>query len=172
METVDALMTRLRAAAPSAREAVKREILSLAQGAQGRAVREHLESLKRGELLEIQWEIEEILDASSPAPATAPAPAAPAPAAAQPDAPEATPQEVPPPPGRGVSPKDLVTVYDDPRGLMLHKTKAGDRWFATQADPYTGQPQTFELRPSDVAQLKTQLARSPYWVIGAGGVGA
>ncbi|HHO54592.1 MAG TPA: hypothetical protein ENK18_27885 [Deltaproteobacteria bacterium] len=59
-------------------------------------------------------------------------------------------------------------VYNDPRGLVLHKTKTGDRWIATQRDPRTGQPQSFELHPTEVDQLKAQLQGSPYWVIGAG----
>ena len=40
------------------------------------------------------------------------------------------------------------------------------------SDLRTGQPQTFELHPQEIQQLKTQLAGSPYWVIGAGGVSA
>jgi len=51
---------------------------------------------------------------------------------------------------------------------MLHKSKVGDRWFATQVDPQTGQPQTFELQPYEVKQLQTQLKGSPYWLVGAG----
>jgi hypothetical protein len=42
----------------------------------------------------------------------------------------------------------------------------GDRWFATQVDPRSGQPQTFELHASEVSQLKMQLMGSPYWVTG------
>ena len=58
-----------------------------------------------------------------------------------------------------------MTVYEDPRGLVLYKTKVGDRWFATQMDPRTGQPQTFELRSHEVSQLRMQLQGSPYWVV-------
>jgi serine/threonine protein kinase len=76
-----------------------------------------------------------------------------------------------PDPNRPLTMKDLVTIYDDPRGLVLHRSKVGNRWFATQADPYTGQPQTFELRPAEISQLKAQLAGSPYWVLGAVGPG-
>jgi hypothetical protein len=60
-------------------------------------------------------------------------------------------------------------IYDDPRGLVLHKTKTGgERWFATQFDPQTRQPQTFELHPEEIAQLKQTLAGSPHWVLGSG----
>jgi hypothetical protein len=51
---------------------------------------------------------------------------------------------------------------------MLHKSKVGDRWFATQVDPATRQPQTFELHPQEVSQLRMQLHGSPYWLLGAG----
>ena len=65
-----------------------------------------------------------------------------------------------------------MLVYDDPRGLMLHKAKVGERWFATQVDPRTGTPQTFELHAQEITALKQQLASSPYWLLGAGGVSA
>ena len=63
---------------------------------------------------------------------------------------------------------DLDMVYDDPRGLQLYKHKLQDRWFAVQADPMSGQPRMFELHPSEVSQLKSQLQGSPYWMLGAG----
>ncbi len=168
MQSAEGWLEKLRRASVSERETIKAALIELAQGPVGAAVREYLDSARRGELLEIQWEIEEVLEAAAP-----PAPVAdpmPAPAAAAPPPP--VPAEEPPAPAgpRPLSMKDLVTVYDDPRGLMLHTSKAGDRWFATQVDPYSGQPQTFELRPAEVTQLKAQLARSPYWVLGSGGV--
>ncbi|NCG21302.1 MAG: hypothetical protein GWP91_20020, partial [Rhodobacterales bacterium] len=62
---------------------------------------------------------------------------------------------------------DLNLVYQDPRGLVLHKSKVGERWFATQKDPRSGQPQTFELQDAEISQLKIQLNGSPYWVANA-----
>lgn len=162
MEAVDKLVQALRQAGWEAREPVKAQLITLASGPDGKAVRDHLESAKRGELLEIQWEIDEVLEATTPRKAEPPKKAeAPAP-----------PPEAPPDPNKPLSAKDLNLVYDDPRGLMLHKSKVGERWFATQFDPRTGQPQTFELHAQEIQQLKTQLAGSPYWVIGAGGVAA
>jgi hypothetical protein len=121
-------------------------------------VRSYLDNAKRGELLEVQWEIEEVVDATTPKKLDPPK-----------KAPEPAPEpEAPPDPSKPITQKDLTVVYDDPRGLVLHKTKVGDRWFATQVDPRTGQPQTFELHAQEVAQLKTQLAGSPYWVLGSG----
>ena len=157
MQTVEALVARLRAADWKERDAIKEEMLALARGETGARVREHLDTLRKGELLEIQWEIEEVLEKTAPPKPVSAAPAAPAPA-----------PEPAPDPNRPLTSKDLVLVYDDPRGLLLHKAKVGERWFATQADPRTGQPQTFELHAQEIAQLKTQLAGSPYWVLGTG----
>jgi hypothetical protein len=159
MDEVDRLIEALRKATYKEREPIKQQLLALARGPQGAAVRDHVENARRGELLEIQWELEEVLDATAPKKPEVVKKAEPPP-----------PAEPPPDANRPLTAKDLVLVYDDPRGLMLHKAKVGERWFATQADPRTGQPQTFELHPSEVAQLKTQLAGSPYWVIGAAGV--
>lgn len=161
MEEVDRLVAALRQAPWDAREPIKKDLQARAAGPAGAKVREHLENLKRGELLEVQWEIEEVLEAVTPKQAEPPKKEAPAP-----------PPEAPPDPNRPLTAKDLVLAYDDPRGLLLHKTKAGpERWFATQADPRTGQPQTFELHAQEIAQLKGQLANSPYWVIGVQGAG-
>jgi hypothetical protein len=99
--------------------------------------------------------VQAVLEETKPPPAPAPA--------ADPAAEEPKPEEK-----KRLTQADLVLVYDDPRGLLLHKTKVGDRWFATQADPRTGQPQTFELRAQEISQLKIQLHGSPYWVLGAG----
>jgi hypothetical protein len=154
MDHIDALIARLRRAAPGERAEIKAELTTLATGAPGAPVRDHLESAKRGELLEVQWEIEDVLEATTPkrAPAAAPPP---------------PPPEPKPDPNKPLTSKDLTLVYDDPRGLLLHKSKVGDRWFATQHDQRTGQPQTFELQAQEVDALKKQLAGSPYWVLGA-----
>jgi hypothetical protein len=133
-------------------------MLALARGNDAKRVREHLDNARRGELLEIQWEIEEVLEQTAP----------PKPVSAAPPAPPPEPEPAPDP-NRPLTSKDLTLVYDDPRGLVLHKAKVGDRWFATQVDPRTQQPQTFELHPQEITQLKQQLAGSPYWVLGAGG---
>jgi hypothetical protein len=158
MEEVVRLIEALRSASYKEREPIKQELLALARGPGGAAVRDQIESARRGELLEIQWELEEVLDATAPKKAEPEKPVPPPPA------------EAPADPNRPLTAKDLVLVYDDPRGLMLHKAKVGDRWFATQVDPRTNQPQTFELHATEIAQLKTQLAGSPYWVLGAAGV--
>lgn len=156
MEQIDALIVALRAAKATDREDLKAQLVSLCKGPEGAAARERLDAARKGELLEIQWEIEEVLEATAPPKKEAPKP------------PEAPKPEEKPDPNKPLSAKDLTLVYDDPRGLMLHKSKVGERWFATQFDPRSGQPQTFELHPQEIAQLKAQLQGSPYWVIGSG----
>lgn len=161
MEAINTLIDALRTANHDARTDIKAEIIALAKGDDGSAVREHLENLKRGELLEIQWEIDDVLDESAPPPVEPP-PVEPEPETAQPvdEAPEASGQQ------ERLTAADLNLVYDDPRGFMLHKSKVGDRWFATQVDPSTGMPQTFELHAQEIEQLKAQLQGSPYWRLG------
>ncbi len=158
MEEVDRLVAQLRTASYTAREPIKQALIVHAGGPDGVRVREHLESVKRGELLEVQWEIEEVIEATAPK-------------VVAPPKPKEEPKPEPPPedPNRPLTSKDLVMIYDDPRGLVLHKTKQGpERWFATQFDPRSGQPQTFELQAAEIAQLKQQLVGSPHWVLGSG----
>ena len=161
MEAINTLIDALRTANHDARSGIKNELIALAKGTEGSEVREHLENLKRGELLEIQWEIDDVLDESAPLP-TEPPPVEPEPEPEQPadEAPETPDQQ------ERLTAADLDMVYDDPRGFMLHKSKVGDRWFATQVDPSTGMPQTFELHAQEIEQLKAQLQGSPYWRIG------
>ncbi len=162
MEEVDRLLALLRSGSSAGREAAKQALLALAAGETGKRVREHLESCKRGELLEVQWEIEEIVEATAPKVDPPPKPAV-----------KEEPKPEVPDPNKPLTSKDLTLIYDDPRGLVLHKTKLGpERWFATQFDPRSGQPQTFELVAEEIVQLKQQLAGSPHWVIGGGGLAA
>ncbi|MBX2796655.1 MAG: hypothetical protein KTR31_03265 [Myxococcales bacterium] len=160
-EALDALVERLTAAAYKDRDAIKEELLREASAHADRSsVLEHLESAKRGiDELELRWEVDEVIEALTPEPE--PEPEEPEP---EPEEPEQTRDGQP---GQ-LTAADLDMVYHDPSGLVLHKTKVGDRWFATQTNPRTGQPQMFELHPSDVQQLKVQLAGSPYWMLGAG----
>lgn len=153
---VGALVDALRAFEDE--DAIKDKLRDLLVGPHAAQAREAVESRLRGERLEVQWELEEVLEATAPKPVE---PATPPPAAEKPKA-----DEPPEDPNKPLTAADLVPVYDDPRGLMLHKSKKGDRWFATQFDPRSGQPQTFELMPQEITQLKTQLAGSPYWLLG------
>ena len=149
---VAAAVARFRRATEEQLVAARAELTVLLQGDAGEAVRGIVEKVMRGELLEVQWEVEEVLDATAPA-------AAPSELEPEPE-PEPEPEEEP---ERPLTAADLSPVYEDPRGLVLYKTKVGDRWFATQVDPRTGQPQTFELRSHEVSQLRMQLQGSPHW---------
>ena len=157
MEAIDALIAQLRKAKHGDREAIKEELLTLARGPRASEAREYMEQRLKGEVLEVQWEIEEVLEATAPKKPEPPAKPAPEP--------EPEPEQADP--NRPLTQADLKLVYDDPRGLMLHKTKVGNRWFVTQVDPRTGQPQTFELHAQEVQQIKAQLQGSPYWMLGA-----
>ena len=161
MEAINTLIDALRTARHDARSSIKNELIALATGAEGSEVREHLENLKRGELLEIQWEIDDVIDESAPPKIDDPEEV--------PGDEEPAEQETPNDSDDSNAPltaADLNLVYDDPRGFMLHKSKVGERWFATQVDPSTSLPQTFELHPNEIEQLKAQLQGSPYWRLG------
>jgi hypothetical protein len=151
------IVARLRRAGWKEREGIKEELMALAKqfpvGApETSKLREWLENARKELSLEARWEVDEVIEAITPPPAAA---------ATEP------PKEVEDP-NRPLSMSDLNLVYDDPRGLMLYKSKKGERWFATQVDPMSGRPQTFELRAQEITQLKTQLEGSPYWVLGSG----
>jgi hypothetical protein len=158
-DSIDALVARLKAAGWKERDALKEELQVAALAVTDRvAVREHLELGLKSLPLEVRWEVEEVLEALAPPP---------------PEPEEVEELEDPPEPEESADPaqlkmSDLDLVYDDPRGLMVYKHKLSERWFAVQPDPRSGQPQMFELQPQEVTQLKSQLAGSPYWLLGAG----
>lgn len=149
-QVIDPIVARLKQADWKAREAIKDELLAVAEAYGDRhAMERALEEAKKGLDLERRWDIDEVLESLKPAP-------------------EPEPEEPEDEDGEDAAGQPrMVLVYDDPRGLRLHRTEDGTRWFATQPDPYTGQPQTFEVPPAQVAQLKAQLQGSPYWMIGA-----
>lgn len=154
LDALDAVLDRLAAATWKERESIKDELATLgAQFDDRSSVLSYLESKTREiDDLELRWEVEAVIETLTPPPEPE-------------DEPEAEPE---PEKEEPIQPGDLELVYQDPRGLLLHKTKDGERWFATQRDPRTGQPQTFELRDTEISQLKLQLMGSPYWVSGAG----
>ena len=152
MNEIDQEVMRLVGASWDEREASKAALLALALAHSDRvAVCERLEEVKRTiDSLEVRWELEEVIEALQPAPEPEPEP-------------EASDEEEAP----ANAESDFVLVYDDPRGLLLHKSRTGDRWLVTQPDPQTGQPATFPISPEQLSQVKAQLRGSPYWVLGA-----
>jgi hypothetical protein len=157
-QRIEGIIARLKAASWRDRDAIREELLAAARAAHERsAVLDILANARKDMSLELRWEIDEILAALAPPPAPVPP--------KEEEEEEAAAGEPEDP--KRIRMGDLKIVYDDPRGLQVYKTRKGDRWFAMQADPSTGRPQTFELHPQEVEQLKRQLQGSPYWVIGS-----
>ena len=150
MDGVDGWVRKLTTCAWDEREDVKKGLLKEARShANTGMVVARLESVKRGvDDLEVRWELEEVIEMLTP-----------------PEEPVEEPEEEKPEDPKA---SDFDLVYDDPRGLLLHRNKEGDQWLLTQPDPYTGQPSTVALPPEQLEQVKTQLKGSPYWVLGAG----
>lgn len=163
MSTLDALtaiMERLGKASDDEVDAIKAELQAAAEAFDDRTrAIDHLEHTKKDlNSLELRWEVDEVIEAVTPPP--------------EPEEPEEEEEGEEPgedDPDKPLSAADLDLVYDDPRGLLVYKHKRAERWFLTQVNPYTGQPQTAELHPQEVEQLKQKLAGSPYWVLGSGG---
>ena len=153
MTEIDALIQHLRDADEAGRVLIRDKLLSACQGDAGKDVQDYLATTARQEVLEVQWELEEVLETVNPPPPPPEPEEAEEAEEAGESAPKAPPQAA-----------DLDLVYNDPRGLAVHRTKDASRWFATQVDPRTGSPQTIELRDAEISQLKMQLSGSPYWV--------
>lgn len=47
---------------------------------------------------------------------------------------------------------------------MIHRHAVDGRWFLTQVDPMSGQPQTMELGAEQRGQVQQELAGSPGWI--------
>ncbi len=160
LDTLDALLERLKTADWKERESLKEQMLLVVQQIRRETAVERLESVRKSLPLEARWEVDEVLEALAPPPAP--------PAEEEAAAPE---EEAPPSDGR-IRMSDLKVVYEDPRGLVLYvDKKTGVRWFAQQPDPYTGQPSLMEVPPNQIEAVKTQLRGSPYWRLGSGVVG-
>lgn len=151
---INEILSRLRTSTWQQREAIKEELLAVAQEHRSDTIVTHLEESRKELPLELRWEVDEVLEALAPPP---PPPA--------PEEAEAKPEEK----GDGkLRMSDLKEVYADPRGLLLYTDKSGKRWFASQPDPYTGQPTLMEIPPAQIEAVKAQLKGSPYWRLGSG----
>jgi hypothetical protein len=149
MEAVDTLIARLRSTDDDdERDEIKAEIIALGKIIGRSQLREYVEDALKQELLEVQWELEEVVEALSPPKKT----------------PEPEPEPVDDPTQRALRPSEIELVYNDPRGLRIYKSTVDDRWVVSQIDPRVGQPVTYEIPGSEAAQIKRQLAGSPYWL--------
>ena len=150
MKAVDDLISRLRGTDDDdEREEIKSSLVALSDGIGRSQLREYVETALKEELLEVQWELEEVVETLSP----------PKPAAAEPE-----PEPEDDPTQRPLRPSELELVYNDPRGLRIFKSKVDTRWVVSQIDPRVGQPVSYELPSEDVERIKMQLAGSPYWL--------
>lgn len=158
-ERIDAMVDKLKAADWKERDAIKEAMIALCREGEVPAVLRHLDTVHRSlTSLELRWEIDEVVEAITPPPEPEPEPE-------EEEAPE--PEEELPADGQ-LRMSDLKEVYADPRGLALFTDKSGKRWFASQVDPRTGQPQLFELSAAEIDSVKVQLKGSPYWHLGSG----
>ncbi|MFT4976005.1 MAG: hypothetical protein ACI8S6_001900 [Myxococcota bacterium] len=150
METLDALIARIRETDDDdLREEIKAEMVAFAEQTSKSDVREYLETAIKEELLEVQWELEEVIETLQPP--------------KQQTEPEPEP-EVDDPATRALRPSEIELVYNDPRGIRLYKSKIDDRWVVSQIDPRINQPVTYELPGSEAENIKAQLEGSPYWL--------
>lgn len=141
----------------------------LIDGPMSSAARHILEDLARKEPLEFKWKLETLLEDTAPPEPPKPEPVAAPEAEAEaapavPEAPTEAPPEVLQDPDAPLRPEDLVQIFDDPRGLMIHRHVVTGGWFLTQVDPGTGQPQTMELDVAQRGQVQQELAGSPGWM--------
>ena len=153
-DELDALVAAIGDAPRAEWEGLRQQLLAAAAAFDDpKVVMDHLESAKRSiSGLEARWEVDEVIEAITPPPVP----------------PEPEEEEPEADPNAPLTAADLTLVYDDPRGLRLHKSKVGERYILTQVNPQTGQPQSFELRADEVTQIKQQLLGSPYWLVGSG----
>ena len=152
MEAVDALIARLRGTDDDdEREVIKSELVALGDSIGRNNLREYVENTLKQELLEVKWELEEVVEALSP------------PRQPEPEL-EPEPEPVDDPTQRALRPSEIELVYNDPRGLRIYKSKVDDRWVVSQIDPRVGQPVTYEIPSTEAEQIKLQLAGSPYWL--------
>ena len=151
MEVVDALIARLRSTDDDdVRDELKAEMVALGDTLGRSSLRGYVESALKEELLEVKWELEEVIEALAPP--------------KKDDEPEPEPEPVDDPTQRALRPSEIDLVYDDPRGLRIYKSKVDDRWVVSQIDPRVNQPVTYEIPGEEAEPIKTQLAGSPYWL--------
>jgi hypothetical protein len=159
VEAIAKMIGEIQGASTARQAEIYAVLESRCQDADKKEVRSQIEKQARAQVLTIQWELEEVLDRTAPKVSASPK-------EMPEEVSEATEEGLEPDPNAPLSSADVEVVYEDPRGLVLHRTKDGKRWLATQLDPQTGQPQTFELQGQQIDQLKMDLAQSPYWVLG------
>ena len=142
-------VTELRAADEERCEDIKKELLELAKSYGPSNTISLLESVKDGERLPVQWELEEVIEMLEPT---------------KNNAKKVTEEEEDDPTNRRLRGSELELYYNDPRGIRLFKSKVDDRWVLMQLDPRTGGMLQNEISGQKAAGIVQQLMGSPYWV--------
>lgn len=102
-------------------EEAKAILIKMADEVGVRKLHSHLESVKRDEILTVQWEIQDVLEELIP-----------------PEAAEE--EEEDDPTKRPLRESELQMMAQVPQqGIVLFKSKVDTRWVLMQIDPYTGQ---------------------------------
>ena len=101
-------------------EVAKEELLRLAETIGKNTLYNYLETAKKTELLPVQWEIEDVMDALVPPK-------------------EDKQEDEDDPTQRELRQSELELVAQTPQGIFLYKSKVDTRWVVMQINPYTGQ---------------------------------
>ena len=101
-------------------EEAKEKLLTLADSIGKNTLYNYLESAKKTELLPVQWEIEDVMDALIPPK-------------------EEKQEDDDDPTKRELRQSELELVAQTPQGIFLYKSKVDTRWVVMQVNPYTGQ---------------------------------
>ena len=142
-EKIRALIAMLRNDDDEQIEEAKNAILSLAEESGKQAVFNRLESLKRTEVLTVQWEIEEIMEILIPPKE------------------EKKQEDEDDPTKRQLRLSELELVAQHPQGVVLYKSKVDTRWVVMQRDPYTGQMMRQDITEQQGRELLQRL-QSPF----------
>ena len=143
-EKIQGLIVLLRSDDDDQVEKAKAELLSLGEASGKKAVYNYLESLKRTEVLTVQWEIEEVMEALIPPKE------------------ELNAEEDDDPTKRQLRLSELELVAQHPQaGIALYRSKVDPRWVFMQRDPYTGQMMRQDITEEQAQGLLKRL-QSPF----------
>ena len=143
-EKILALIVGLRSDDDEQVEEAKNGLLSLAESAGKRAIFNRLESLKRSEVLTVQWEIEEVMEILIPPKE------------------EKKEEETDDPSKRQLRLSELDLVAQHPQaGVALYKSKVDARWVFMQRDQYTGQMMRQDIT-AEQGEALLQRLQSPF----------
>ena len=142
-EKIQALIALIRSEDDDVIEEGKNGLLILAEEVGVHAVFNHLESVKRSEVLLVQWEIEEVMDLLVPPKV------------------EEKKDNQDDPTKRALRLSELELKVQHPSGIALYKSKVDTRWVLMQMDPYTRQVMRQDLTPEQGESVMQKL-QSPF----------